>query len=124
MFARFVSQISSLKHLLKDAGELWENFCKLQEMERVQILENLQGKIQDRWKYVEVSYRNFLKYFEDLYTGCPITKMFQAKEHRISLIIEATRQETKKKVVEDNVTRMFRILDEVKLRYPSFSVII
>lgn len=43
--------------------------------------------------------------------------MFQAKEHRITLIIEATRQETKKKIVEDNIARIFRILNEVKSRY-------
>lgn len=54
MFARVVSQIDALACLLKDAAELWGNYCKIQENGRLQTLKSLQVKVQDRGKYVEV----------------------------------------------------------------------
>lgn len=56
MFVMLHSKIDSLTSLLKDAGELWENYCQLQETCQMQTLKSLHAKTQDRGKYVEVCF--------------------------------------------------------------------
>ncbi|KAK3926469.1 NAD-dependent malic enzyme [Frankliniella fusca] len=87
---KLTKRFNSFACLLREAGELWENFCTLQELSRQKTLQRLNDA-------------------EPLRTKC-----VEAKELRIAKIIAKSKEVINKQHLHENVSRIFRILDEVK----------